>query len=297
MRGDAGPKRRTASVTRVLQQTSLATEGMHDVHASERLRPYLRDVWRRRRYAWYVARQELRQRQITSLLGNLWHLLNPALTITVYFLVFSVLLDVAGRDDNYLLFLTVGLFTFSFTQRSTTMGATSVTGNKGIIKAFRFPRALLPVTSTLTETLASIPTFVVMYVVAVVTGEPPTWRWLLFAAVIALQFVFNLGAAMIAARLATHFVDTTQVLPFVFRLLLYGSGVMFNVSAYVSAESNARWFFVLNPLYCFVELARWCIFGGALEGQLLASAALWTVATVVVGLLWFHSGEDSYGRD
>jgi teichoic acid transport system permease protein len=271
--------------------------GMRDAHEVARLLPYLRDLWSRRSYLWYVSANELRSRQVTSVLGNLWHLLNPALSIAIYYLIFGLLLDTTRGVENFILFLTVGLFVFQYTQKATIDGARAIVSNAGLIKAIHFPRALLPITSTVTETLASLSTFVVLYAIAILTGETPTWRWLLLPAVIALVFVFNLGASMIAARLTTHFQDTTQILPFFFRLLLYASGVIFSVDAYTEDDSAARLLFTLNPMYCFISLARWCMMAGNLRTDLLVSAVLWSLGIVVVGFMWFRAAEERYARD
>jgi teichoic acid transport system permease protein len=271
--------------------------GMRDAHEAASLAPYLRELWNRRNYLWYVSANELRSRQVTTVLGNLWHLLNPVLTIAVYYVIFGLLLKTTRGVENYILFLTIGLFLFQYTQKATIDGARSIVANAGLIRAIRFPRALLPITSTVTETLASLTTFLVIYLVALITGEPITWRWLMLPGVVAMMFVFNLGAALIAARMTTHFQDTTQILPFLFRLLLYGSGVIFSVDAYTENNPAIRMLFTLNPMYCFISLGRWCLMAGNLRGSLLLSALIWSIAIIAVGFFWFRAAEERYARD
>jgi len=270
---------------------------LRDAHESARLGPYLRELWDRRSYVGHVSMNELRHRQITNVLGSFWHLLNPMLSIAVYFVVFGVILQSDRGVDDFLLFLTIGLFVFQFGQKSTTDGSRSVVNNKGLIKAVRFPRILLPISSTVTEALASIPTFAVAYVVAIISGAAFTWTWLLLPAVVGFMAFFNLGTAMIAARLTTHFADTTQILPFLFRLLLYVSGVIFSVDDYIEDNPLADFLFLLNPYYCFITLARWTIMGGDLRLDLLCSAVVWTVVVLVGGFLWFRAAEERYARD
>jgi teichoic acid transport system permease protein len=293
--------RRAAEVVGIIAEMSTPTAvvppaGMRDAHEAARLAPYLREIRGRGSYLWYVSASELRSRQITNVLGNLWHLLNPALTILIYYVIFGLLLKTTRGVENFFLFLTIGIFLFQYTQKSTTEGAKSIVSNVGLIKAIRFPRALLPITSTVTETLASLTTFAVVYVIALMTTSI-TWRWLLFPAVVGLMLVFNLGAAMIAARMTTHFRDTTQILPFVFRLLLYASGVIFSVEAYAAENPAVRFLFVLNPMYCFITLGRWCLMAGDFQVSLLLSASIWTAVVLVVGFLWFRAGEERYARD
>jgi teichoic acid transport system permease protein len=270
---------------------------LHDAHASARLPVYLRELADRRSYIWHVSVNELHHRQITNVLGNLWHLLNPALTIGVYYLIFGLLLETSRGVEDFLLFLTVGLFSFQYTQKATIDGAKSVVSNKGLIKAVRFPRALLPISSTFTELLATIPNFLIMYVVAVMSGVGPSWTWPLIVLVVAVQTMFNLGAAMVAARATTHFVDTLQILPFVFRLILYASGVIFSVDAYVASDSWTHWLFILNPVYCYITLTRWTVMGGDFQWDLVVSGSIWAIALLIGGFLWFRAGEERYARD
>lgn len=232
---------------------------------------------------------------MNSVLGNLWHLLNPALQITVYWLIMGVVLGVSRGVDNFIAYLTIGIFTYQYAQRSTMAGAKCVRKNRGLITIISFPRVLLPVTSTAIEALALVPGFLVMYVVAIVTGEEISWSWLLVVPNLALFTLFNVGLAMTAARATSHLADVEQVLPFLFRFGFYGSGVIFNVQEYVQ-RPEYQLFFELNPFYCFIELNRTFILGGDLDPLVPLSAVTWTTVMFVGGFLWFRAGEDRYGE-
>jgi teichoic acid transport system permease protein len=272
----------------------LEDAGLRDVHIPSGLRPYVAAMWSRRSYVWYVARSTLREKQMNSVLGNIWHLLNPLLQVAVYYVIFGVVLEVDRGVDNFITFLAIGTLAFTFCQRSTLSGASSIVKNLGLIRAVEFPRAVLPFTSTLTETLSMLPSFLVIGVVAVVTGETPSPRWLLLIPVMGVLAIFNLGAALFAARATSVVRDVQQILPFVFRILLYASGVLFSAAEY--AEGSYRWFFTLNPVYAFLTIARWTILGSDVSASLLLSAGTWTVVLTVTGFLWFRAGEASYGR-
>jgi teichoic acid transport system permease protein len=268
---------------------------MHDVHVPPGNIAYLQSLLDRSDYMTYSALNELRSRQMTSVLGNLWHLLNPLLQIGVYFVVFGLVLQV-DRGDNYLAFLSIGIFVFGFTQRSTISGAGSIQNNKGLLNAFSFPRALLPVTSTLTEMFATLAPVFVIYIVALLSGAVPTWSWLALVPLMALQLVFNFGAALMAARATNSVRDISQLLPFIFRLLLYMSGVLFDVTQYTEGKSWA-WVFDINPIYCIVTLTRWSVLGGEFRLDLFVTFVIWSVVMAAAGLMWFRSGEGDYGRD
>lgn len=232
---------------------------------------------------------------MNSFLGNFWHLLNPALQIGVYFLIFGLVLDTTRGVDNFMAFLAIGVFTFSLTQRSVIAGSQTLRKHLGLIQIINFPRALLPITATLTETLSMLPAYVVMLGVATVTGEMPRIAWLLLLPLLVSQSILNAAFALVAARAASHVPDVQNILPFIFRLGFYASGVIFNVNAYVE-QSRFRLAFELNPIYAFLELTRAAVLHQyPFEPRLLLIAAAWVIIVPILALVWFRAAEDSYG--
>lgn len=269
-------------------------DGLRPAAYHAQLGPYLRALLARREYISYVASSQLRAQRMTTVLGNLWHLLNPALQIAVSYVIFGLVLKVNRGVDNFIAFLTVGIFAYQFTNRATMMGAKSVVGNANLMRSFVFPRAMLPVTAAITATLAFLPTVIVMLAVPVIVGEPIDVRWLALPLIIALQVMFNTGASFVAARATFHVPDIEQVLPFMFRLAFYASGVLFLVDEYV--DGQYRWLFIANPLYGFVALYRWSVLGYAIDPAVVPALLVATVLVVVVGFAWFRAGEDRFGR-
>jgi len=257
---------------------------------------YVGRLWARRQYITHVPLSELRSQQMNTVLGNLWHLFNPILLITVYALVFGVMLKTdRGVGANFVAFLAVGIFVFNFTQKAAVTGSQSIIANRELLRSISFPRALLPITAVITELLAFLPSLFVMLLTALVFGEPPRWSWFLLPLLVLGQTVFSAGAALVAARAASSFDDVKNVLPFVFRLLFYGSGVLFSARAYVDEDSAVWWVFVLNPMYDLIELYRWLIFGTGAGLEELISLGVWTAVLFLGGLTWFRQAEASYG--
>lgn len=259
------------------------------------IRPYALGIWQRRDFIRYLAESQLRAQQMNTVLGNLWHLLNPLLQIGVYYLIFGVVLGVDRGVDNFIAFIAIGLFCYQFSVRSITAGSRSVVGNEALMRSIWFPRAMLPSTSSVAELLAFGPALAVALAVCVGSGERPILGWLVLPALVALQFLFNLGGAMFMARLANHFADVQQLLPFVFRLGLYASGVLFLVDEYVE-NSRLRLLFEINPFYGFVSLYRWAVLGYDVNSHLAVFTPAITGVVVVGGFLWFRQGEQGFGR-
>ncbi len=131
------------------------------------MRVYVRELWRRREFAYELSRTSLRSAHFDTAFGQLWLVLNPLLLGCVYYLL-VIIISQAGQNSTYFAHLLAGLFAFYYIAGAMTAGATSVVGGGRLILNTAFPRALLPLSSTLTAFFRFLPTLVVY---AVVSGD------------------------------------------------------------------------------------------------------------------------------
>jgi teichoic acid transport system permease protein len=258
------------------------------------LRHDLTEVWQRRHFAWALARSEVRSKHLDSTLGQLWQVLNPAFMIGIYFVIFGVVLDARRGVEHYITFLVAGVIIFRFMQTTVTGCGHTLTRNLGLLRSIQFPRSVLPLSVGLEQLLALVPGLVLVLVVAAADGVRPGWELLALPCVIASAASLSLGWGFIVARTASTVPDITQLLPHVFRVLLYISGVLFSVDEMIDTEW-VRSLFALNPFYCAITALRWSILGQPTSGTVALSLGLWSVVSLVVGALWFRAGEHRYG--
>jgi teichoic acid transport system permease protein len=275
------------------------TEGLFSINAPVSTSAYLRSMWGRRALAMSMPMEQVRSKHQDTLLGNVWHLANPLLSVAVYFLVFGVFLNVSREIENYLLWLTVGVFAYGLTSRTIQNGATSIPANQGLMRSMRFPRALLPISSAFADLLTFGFQLIVLGVVAVATGAGLSKRLLLLPIILVVHSALNLGGSFIAARLNDSFKDVQQIIPFFFRLLMYLSGVMFPVRQYLENEGAyplIRRAIELNPMVQILDLYRWAFLGSPVELFRLVELLIIVVAMLVFGFRFFRARELAYGR-
>ena len=264
--------------------------------ATPTLREYARAVWQRREFAVAIPLAELRAQNRNTVLGGLWHLINPLLHVAVYYLIFSVLLGTDRGLDNFLGFLAVGIFVFHYTSKSVKAGAGSIVGNEGLMRAVKFPRALLPVGAVVREFAALGYAAVTVLAVVLATGERPAVSWLAAIPSLGLQTMFNVGLALGVARLSHHFRDLRQVLPYALRIWLYLSGVIFSIDQRVT-DPFFKTVLELNPAYIFIQGVRQPLLGeGVMPLQFWVAGSAWAVIALTVGVLFFRGREHDYGR-
>ena len=276
------------------EHSDVDTTGLFAVGQPTPLRTYLRELWSRRDYLLRVPVEELRVQHAHTLLGNLWLLLNPALQVAVYLLVFGVLIELDRGVDDYLAFLTIGVFVFHQVQRTVSSGARSVVANVGLIRALQFPRVALPVGSAIGQLLSFAPVLIVMLIVTVAHGHTPDLRWLALPGLLSALTAFGLGAGLAAARANHTYRDLEQLLPFLFRLLFYLSGVLYSVDHFV-AHDGLRALFALNPLYCLITAWRWALLGTEASVLVWVGTVGWPIITLGAGFFAFRAREATYG--
>src|SRR5699024_5523113 len=152
-----------------------------------------------RHFIWTMAQAGFISRHQNNYLGLVWSVLNPLLLGAAYFLIFGLLLGTRGNVENYVAFLTAGLFTFIFISAGFNYASRALVDNTGLLRALRFPPALLPVAVMITELIATIPAFLMLLLLALITGEQPPLKWLLFPLSLLITGLVTLGIGMIAA--------------------------------------------------------------------------------------------------
>lgn len=272
---------------------------LRSTDVSQSMIAYTRHAWQRRHFAYAMPAERFRSRHQNTVLGNLWNLLNPLLTAGVYFLIFGLVLNASRGIDNYILWLVIGLFVFRLTNATVMQGASSVTARQGLVRSLKFPRVLLPVSTTIGELLTFMFEVIILFVFAFATGEGVTWRVVALPAVLTLHTVFNLGVALIVARLNDSFRDVQQFLPFVFQLMRYLTGVMIPVSRFEGAGPPWVYYVISwNPLVQIIDLYRWAFMPETVHITMwdLAHAIGVSFLVLLIGYRFFIGAEHRYGR-
>jgi teichoic acid transport system permease protein len=308
-----------------------AQYGLRPSSARPGLVTYLRMLWQRRHFIMGFATARNVSMYTEARLGQLWQVLTPLLNSAVYYLIFGVLFKANRGISNYIAYLVIGVFIFSFTERSIVVGSGVMRANIALIRALYFPRACLPLAYVLVEFQQLLVSLLVMFAIVLGTGEPLSWYWLLLAPTLVLQAMFNMGAALIMARLGAGAQDFSELVPFLTRIWRYFCGVMYSIASLPATLPEwAKNVLSLNPAAVYISLTRYAImtsYRNDLPGAKPYNAAAchlfsvtktpslqaycaptvttttlwlaglgWALVTLVIGVLFFWQAETRYGR-
>jgi teichoic acid transport system permease protein len=214
-------------------------------------------LWQRRHFIIGYATARNVSMYTEAKLGQLWQVLTPLLNAGVYYLIFGVLFQASKGVQHYPAFLLAGVFVFAFTERSIVTGSNVMRANLQLIRALYFPRAALPLAYVIVELQQMLVGFIVLIPVMLVSGEPLTVYWFLLIPVVLLQTAFNIGAALIVARMGGSLADVSELIPFILRITRYFCGVMYMVTTLPAAVPV--WgikLLSLNPPAVYISLVR-----------------------------------------
>jgi lipopolysaccharide transport system permease protein/teichoic acid transport system permease protein len=262
------------------------------------IRNAITDVWSRRRLIGYMVRADIKKRGVNTVLGNVWWVLDPLITMLIYVLVMTVIFQRSTPD--FPLFLLSAMVPFKWFTQTIGSSTHAVTGREGLIKQIMFPKIILPVTSSISQVVSFLFGLLVLFAVLLLFYTSHLTVQVLWVPLIAVvQFVFVLGFTFMVSAVTVFYRDVGIVIGHFMRLLFWISPILWSFNA-VAGRGQAleeamgdvdrtlnlpigTMFNVLhyNPVAQLLEAYRTVIYGdlGAVVAADGGRELIWTSAT------------------
>jgi ABC-type polysaccharide/polyol phosphate export permease len=234
-----------------------------------------------------LTSRELRLRYQGSFFGWAWSLVRPlALGLILSFALGKVLKTGITAE-----FLLAGLFPWFWFQSSVQAAAATFVGNGGLLKKIRFPRAVLPLSVVLGNTLQFLFSLPVLAAFLLFNGHEPNAAWLALPLIFVLQLALISGLAFFVASVTVFFRDLEHIVEVLLNLVFYATPIIYSAD---KVPSSYHWVIRLNPLAPLADGWRRIL----LEGK-WPSSDLWfsvglTAVAVAAGWGVFRWLEDSF---
>lgn len=255
------------------------------------LGPYFSELWRRRFFAAESSRANLRAANTLTFFGQIWMVLNPLFLAGVYYVVVAILSG-SNKGMDYFAFMTSGLFAFYYLQGAMGAGAGSVVGGGKLLLNTAFPRLLLPYSALRTAWFRFLPTIPVYFIFHFLAGAPLNVNTLMAIPFLAFLNVFAMGLAALFATLQVYFRDTSSFLPYIFRIWLYLSPVLWTIDM---VPERFQAYAQFNPLYALLGGYREALVAGQMPAlSTWITAIVWSIVSLAIGSLYFMSREREF---
>jgi lipopolysaccharide transport system permease protein len=257
------------------------------------------DVLTRRRLISYLVRADLQKKGANTLLGNVWWVVDPLLTMVVYVVLVSVILR--STREAYPLFIFCAILPWKWFATSISGGVTSVTTRERIIKQVNFPKVVLPVADVVSGVVSFGFGLIPLVALVLIFYSSHLSAWMLLIPVIAaVQFVLTLGLTIVAAGITVFFRDLGQVTGHLLRIWFYLSPALYGAEQIESLARNHPQLFAiynLNPFAGLFESYRNVIYyGRPPEWTLLGVVLVESLIVLVIAVVVFRRLEPSFAK-
>jgi lipopolysaccharide transport system permease protein len=246
------------------------------IEAGRTEKNYWADLWRYRELFIILAWRDLSVRYKQTVIGVLWAVLRPFLTMLVLTIVFGKIAGLPGDGSApYALMVFAGMLPWSLFSNALSESSNSLTGNANLIGKVYFPRLIIPAATFITSFIDFIISLIIMAGMMIYYQFVPGWQILLLPFFIILAMLASIGPGLWITALNVKYRDFRFVIPFVVQFGLYISPVGFSTGV---IPGKWRLLYSLNPMVGVIDGFRWCILGGNstiyLPGFLLSLAII-----------------------
>lgn len=226
-----------------------------------------------------------------SILGYLWSVLDPLMTMMVLVIVFSNLF----RFDipNFPVYLITGSTLFGFMSEATTMAIASITGNAALLKKTYVPKyvfTLARVTSSLVNMLFSMTAIIIVVLITKVQITP----YILLAPLVIVEvYLFSLGLGIFLAAASVFFRDLQYLWGIFITMWMYLTPIFYPIT--IIPEKYRFWYYWLNPMTGYVSQFRDIVLHGQMPDVYSVCAGFMIAfIALLVGAYTFYRSQDNF---
>ena len=197
-----------------------------------------------------LVKRDFRRKYKRTILGMVWSILNPLITLLILKIVFSTFF---GRSiPHYTIYLFCGTLLYAYFQQATHSGMNSLVSNAAIFKKLNVPKYIFLLSSNVASLINFGLTMLIFFGFCLLDDLTFSWRYLLLIYPAGCLILFNLGIGFILSALFVFFRDIQYLYDIFSRLLMYMSAIFYDPSQFGALER----LFLINPVYVYIKYFR-----------------------------------------
>jgi ABC-2 type transport system permease protein len=249
----------------------------------------LREIWLSRELLIYLVRTEIKVKYKNSVLGLLWSMLAPAMSLAIYFVVFQIVLG--NKMPNFVIFLFAGLLLWNLFSLGVLTGTGVVVNNAGIVKKVSFPREILSLAAVGSACVFFFFQSIVLVIFLVVLHSGPDYAYMpvLILALIT-GIVLASAIAVLLSAINVYLRDTQHLIEIVLTAWFWACPIVYAYQQNIGQKLGPKgltWVYFLNPMVPLILSFQRCIYAhpttyATVNGQLTKFLVL-----PEKGMLWY----------
>jgi lipopolysaccharide transport system permease protein len=258
-----------------------------------------KELWRYRDLLWLFVKRDFSAQYKQTVLGPVWHFIQPIFTTIVFVLVFTKIANISTDGiQPPMLFYMSGITLWNYFSSCLTATSNTFVANAGIFGKVYFPRLIIPLSTVLSNIIKFGIQFSLLLALMIWFGIKNQHfyfgtSWLLVPLLVVMMAGLSLGLGIIISSLTTKYRDFSLLIVFAVQLLMYATPIAYPMS-FLRGKSYAAWI-AWNPLTPIVEAFRYALFGkGEMDAFGLIYSGAFIVVVLFIGIVIFSRVEKTF---
>lgn len=257
----------------------------------------LREYWQYKDLYFIYVKRDLIAAYKQTILGPLWYIIQPLLTMVIYTFIFGDLAKIPTDGIPQPLFYLSGIILWNFFSSSFSYSSTLFTTNAGLYGKVYFPRLIMPLASITTHLVKfgiQFLMFLVIYLYFFFRGANISMNWgiCLVPFLILILGLHALSWGLISSSLTYKYRDLKEIVTFGIQLFMYVTPVVYPLSA---TPERFRFLIELNPISPLFELFRYGTLGtGQIVWWDLCYSLVFLIIVLGFSVLLFNKTEKNF---
>lgn len=204
-----------------------------------------------------LVKRDFKQRYKRTVLGVIWSMLAPLLTLLIMSIVFSHFF--ARSIPHFIIYMFAGNLVFFYYKDATKGGMAALLTNAKVFTKVNVPKYMFLLSRNVSSLINFALTLVIFFVFVAADGLAFTWKFILLIYPIGCLLVFNLGLGLILSALYVIFRDMQYLYDIFTTLLMYLSAIFYSIETF---PAQMQTLFHLNPVYVYIAYFRMIVIHG-----------------------------------
>ncbi len=223
-----------------------------------------------------------------TILGFAWAIIQPAMQIVIFTVVFGKVAQISTEGIPYVLFASAGVIPWTYMSQSITQSSQSLVTGQSMLGKVYFPRLIFPLTPVLAKLVDFFLSMIIMVGVMIYYKVYPTWNILLFPLFVLYMMSISAGAGILLSSMAIRFRDVKYVMIYLIQMLMYSAPIVYSAS---SIPHQYRLLYSLNPIVGVIEGYRSCLLGTPVPWAYIIPGMVTTFLLLIGGAFYFKRME------
>lgn len=198
-----------------------------------------------------LVKRDFKQKYKRTVLGMLWSILSPLLTMLILLLVFG---NVFGREiPHFTIYLLIGNIMFSYYREATTTSMGALLSNANIFTKINIPKYLFLLSKNISSLINFGLSLLILFIFILCDGLPLGLNYLMLFIPIICFVGFNIGVGLILSAWNVFYRDIAYLYSVLTMLVMYGSAIFYDISI---VPEKYRCIFYFNPVWIYINYFR-----------------------------------------